>query len=227
MKITKRPTVSAVYRILNLTNGKQYIGSSGDVLIRFSNHQKRLKNGVHSNADLQKDYELLGKKAFSYDIIEITPDRDWKERFLLERTDNSLLYNKLNINSYETYDNEEIINLGKSSFKKRIDCFRENHRLYNELYKRSLLDVTFDKIRIPTGKPKQHFVFFSDQTNDVYFNLLADDLKRNLENFHKSHPSLYQAIKIDAQDVETFKDQYRDLGYSLYERVNSRYRLIK
>lgn len=228
MKITKKPTVSAVYRILNLISGKHYIGASGDALKRMYEHQQLLKRGNHPNSKLQQDYLDFGKKAFSFDILEVTADYKYQERYILERADNSKLYNRTNTCSYETFDNEEIVSLGKYLFTKRIDCFNGNHRLYAELSKRRLLDLTFSRVRkVSLGKPKSHFCFFSDQTNKVYFNQLAGDSTRNLCNFQKSRSHEYQVIKIDAVDVQTFKDQYRDLGYDLYERSNSRYRLVK
>ena len=228
MKIKRRPKVSAVYQILNMITGKKYIGASSDVLKRFGKHERSLRNGRHPNLELQKDYLDFGKKAFSYDIIEITPDRDFRERFLLERADNSFLYNKMNTNSYETFDNNEIIDLGKKFFSCRTECFNENHRLYTELNKRRLLDHTW-KLKRPRslGKEKHHFCFFSEETNKVFFNYLANDKKRNLSNFHQSHSDTYQVIKIDASEVETFKHKFRDLGYQLYESIDRRYRPIQ
>jgi group I intron endonuclease len=46
--------VAGVYWILNLVNGKVYIGSSVDVENRLQNHKKDLIAGKHRNPYLQR-----------------------------------------------------------------------------------------------------------------------------------------------------------------------------
>jgi group I intron endonuclease len=68
---------SGIYCILNTINGKFYIGSSINCYHRVkSHHFARLKAKTHNNPHLQSAYDLYGKKAFTYFIVEFCePDK--------------------------------------------------------------------------------------------------------------------------------------------------------
>lgn len=51
-------------------NNKIYIGSSVNILNRWTNHKSNLKNNKHPNAYLQNLYNKYGKDKFIYSIIE-------------------------------------------------------------------------------------------------------------------------------------------------------------
>lgn len=60
---------AGVYAIINLTNGKFYIGSSNSVSHRFSQHRHELKKGVHGNQYLNNAYKLE-PTAFKFVVLE-------------------------------------------------------------------------------------------------------------------------------------------------------------
>ena len=62
--------ISGVYIILNKANGKFYIGSSVDILHRWSLHKRQLKKRTHTNIHLQRAWDKYGKDSFIFEIVE-------------------------------------------------------------------------------------------------------------------------------------------------------------
>jgi len=60
-----------VYRILNTSNGRQYIGSTHRFKTRWTAHQKDLTNGNHHCKFLQRDFDKCGTDSFIFEIIEV------------------------------------------------------------------------------------------------------------------------------------------------------------
>jgi group I intron endonuclease len=59
-----------VYKITNLVNNKCYVGSSIDVIGRWSQHISTLEVNKHHSIKLQRSYNKHGKNNFNYEIIE-------------------------------------------------------------------------------------------------------------------------------------------------------------
>lgn len=71
MKINfNHKNISGVYRIVNLVNGKQYIGSSISLYDRKHIHLNYLKNNNHTNKHLQFSYNKHGVDNFSFEVLE-------------------------------------------------------------------------------------------------------------------------------------------------------------
>jgi len=68
--------ISGIYKIVNNTNGKYYVGGSMDVLSckgRISHHKYYLKYNKHSNAHLQAAWNKYGGHNFSFFVVEEVP----------------------------------------------------------------------------------------------------------------------------------------------------------
>ena len=64
-----------VFQIRNMINNKILVESSTDLTAIWNRHQFQLKNGLHPNAALQKDWDTAGGQNFSFEIIsEIKQD---------------------------------------------------------------------------------------------------------------------------------------------------------
>lgn len=59
-----------VYKITNTETGQVYIGSTGDVDQRFKRHKSLLRHNRHENTHMQNSYNLYGKDAFYFEVIE-------------------------------------------------------------------------------------------------------------------------------------------------------------
>lgn len=79
---------SGVYCILNLVNGKHYIGSSMNVSERIKCHTKLLMRGSHHSKKLQNSWNVHGFENFRFDILEFAPVSLLQEReqFFIDNT---------------------------------------------------------------------------------------------------------------------------------------------
>jgi group I intron endonuclease len=77
---------SGIYRILNISNGKIYIGSSINLTKRKSRHFKDLLYKRHKNKHLQSSYDKYGASNFCFQIIEYCDKKSLlqREQFYLD-----------------------------------------------------------------------------------------------------------------------------------------------
>lgn len=59
-----------LYKITNVTNGKFYVGSTGDTRERFRQHRNKLRRGVHHCAHLQAAWNKYGEDCFKFTVLE-------------------------------------------------------------------------------------------------------------------------------------------------------------
>lgn len=67
---------AGVYSIVHLESGKRYVGSTKSFHYRVLTHRATLNKGTHDNKVLQEAWNLYGKEAFSFEILEIILDKD-------------------------------------------------------------------------------------------------------------------------------------------------------
>jgi len=65
-----------IYQIKNKKNGKIFIGSSKDLRGIMNRDRFQLKNGLHTNTEMQKDYNEIGGEWFSFDILDYLKPKD-------------------------------------------------------------------------------------------------------------------------------------------------------
>ena len=62
--------ICGVYKIINMVNGKIYVGSSVDIYNRWYHHKRDLNNNMHGNVYLQNAWNKYGGNNFDFVIIE-------------------------------------------------------------------------------------------------------------------------------------------------------------
>lgn len=60
---------SGIYEIVNLVNGKRYVGSAVDIAQRWREHRKGLRAGRHHSRHLQSAWLKYGTDAFEFRIV--------------------------------------------------------------------------------------------------------------------------------------------------------------
>lgn len=65
-----------VYQIKNLKNGKIFIGSAKNLPGKINSHKFQLKNRLHNNRSLQKDYNEQGEADFVFEILDNLDPKD-------------------------------------------------------------------------------------------------------------------------------------------------------
>jgi len=80
----KSANKSGVYKIINTSNNRIYIGSAKTFKTRHQGHLTSLRKGTHHNKYLQNDFNKCGEDAFEFHVIEII-DGEQAERLLIEQ----------------------------------------------------------------------------------------------------------------------------------------------
>ena len=68
--------ISGIYKIVNKTNGKYYIGSSINIRNRWYSHKTGLMRNVHPNLKLQRSWNKYGQKNFDFIILSTYPSEN-------------------------------------------------------------------------------------------------------------------------------------------------------
>lgn len=58
-----------IYSIVNLINGKTYIGQTKDIYQRLINHRAQLRLNRHENSHLQRSFNKHGENSFKFDVL--------------------------------------------------------------------------------------------------------------------------------------------------------------
>lgn len=84
-----------VYYLVNTTNGRFYIGSSGKLRKRSIKHKTRIENHEHENVFVREDSKLGHEFKFVIKVITETRKEAYEheQRLITENKDNPLMYN--------------------------------------------------------------------------------------------------------------------------------------
>lgn len=80
---------SCIYQILNILNGKFYIGHTQDYEVRWFEHERCLRKNRHENYHLQQAWNKYGASTFEFIIIELVEKEDMlvREQFWIDSLD--------------------------------------------------------------------------------------------------------------------------------------------
>lgn len=78
--ISKNLNFCGIYMIINLINGKKYIGSSINIRQRLWEHRATLRHNKHYNNHLQRAWNKYGEENFDFSILERCPKEKRFER---------------------------------------------------------------------------------------------------------------------------------------------------
>ncbi len=71
---------SGVYAIVNMHNGKAYVGSAALIAKRWSEHRNALRRGCHVSPHLQAAWQTYGAEAFEWRVLEYAPAESLLDR---------------------------------------------------------------------------------------------------------------------------------------------------
>lgn len=114
-------TISGIYKIVNLVNGKLYIGQSKNIHKRLTGHKKHLSDNKHQNQHLQRSWNKYGKSNFEFKIIEICDIEELTQREIYW------------INLYESYSHDKGYNIDlPNEDNTRFTCSKETRKKLSE-----------------------------------------------------------------------------------------------
>ena len=152
-KVKNKP---GVYKIINIINGKIYIGSSVNVRKRKNLHFSRLRKNTHECKHLQSAFNKYGEEKFKFEIIEYIKDKNKiieREQYWIDNLkpyDKTIGYNSRKIaenNLHTKRSEEDRIKCGLASKgKKMSEEAKDKIRLYQKGRKKS--PETLEKMRI-------------------------------------------------------------------------------
>jgi hypothetical protein len=70
------PPDMGIYEVKNLASGKVLIGRALDLKGKLNSERFQLKNNLHRNQELQKDFNELGAERFSFAVLDRLPARE-------------------------------------------------------------------------------------------------------------------------------------------------------
>ena len=174
---------SGIYKIVNIINGKFYIGSTKNIKERCAEHFNRLKNNSHHSVKFQNDYDIYGRDAFVCEVIEEIPyeggaNREKmyeREQYWIDKLDaknkgyniadskfgDALTHHPLRENIIERITNTARKNISEMTPEERKEKWGQNGAL-NGMYGRHRTDEErkhlseVNKGRTPPNKGKHH-----------------------------------------------------------------------
>ncbi|MCU0277087.1 MAG: GIY-YIG nuclease family protein [Acidobacteria bacterium] len=78
----QKPPAMGIFQVKNLASGRIYIGRAMDLNGKLNSQKFQLKNMMHMNKELQKDFNELGADQFSFEVLDRlqpkeSPDHDY------------------------------------------------------------------------------------------------------------------------------------------------------
>ena len=126
-RIHKNCNVPGVYIILNLDNGKVYIGSARNMQKRLSEHEVNIRHNRHIVKELQDDYNN-GNFFIAYPITAVGT---YPSNYLLD--ENLRHYEYQAIKTFKSTDPEK-------GYNKRLDKDKEIYEIRNIRWAKKFLD---------------------------------------------------------------------------------------
>lgn len=127
--------ISGIYKIVNLKNGKFYLGSSKNIKRRWSIHKSSLKHNKHHCTYLQRSWNKHGGQNFTFEVIKEMPGATEPELLNEEAKLTLELQPQYNIGSVGGGDNltnnpnrDDIIKKIVTSMKERVAKMTEQER---------------------------------------------------------------------------------------------------
>lgn len=146
--------MECVYEIININNGKKYIGSTVNYHKRRLGHKASLRGGYHDNRLLQKDFDVYGEDSFQFKVVKETSTEE--ERFALE--EELIQRQKTYVTGYNlTVDGRgKYIITAETRQRMRENTMGENNPFYGKTHTEESLKIMSQKARERTG-PKNPF----------------------------------------------------------------------
>lgn len=176
-----RNSISGIYQIKNVINGKRYIGSTVNLNQRFKDHKKLLRANKHPNKYLQSAWLKYGETNFIFELIEKTNNEELilKEQYYIDlysthnkkigynlsKTAGSTLGYKFSEDSKIKMSNSKINTSTQNNIRKKAES--TNHQYLNfHILKKENVDINnpfYNKTHSEEAKEKMRLAKLGDK----------------------------------------------------------------
>lgn len=206
--------MTGVYEIVNIINGKRYIGSNVNINKRFKTHKRQLKKGTHHSILLQRAYNKYGTDYFKYRVI-CKCDKNYKQ--FIEQ-----LYLDSMKPEYNISKSSKCPMLGRKhsqesieKFKKRNVAKGEDHYLYNKKvpkqHKKNMLEARKRNKKPRTQESRQNMSNIAKEKD--YVKRIRHIHEQNkipiIDNFGNKYSSLIEAAEKIGVSVASICDNLK------------------
>jgi group I intron endonuclease len=224
-------SASGIYQIVNLSNGKMYIGSTKCFKERFYGHKLELNNNNHSNSYLQNSWNKYGEHNFKFEIIELVSNLNLlqeREQFWLDKTksfERLIGYNILpyafNSQGY-THSNESKLKMSISNKGNRNSSKISKEDVFSIRLLLRDTDLTKTEIANLFNVNKSNIISISkNQTwKDVVITFndnLSNEYLQKVKEIKTNRKPKKNSKKLDQENVKTIKLLLRDTKLTQHE----------
>lgn len=211
-------SVPAAYALHHDKSGKVYVGSTGNLYVRMSQHRTDLKRGVHKNSNLQSAFNDDPSFSLSYLPTDTKEQATEVEQSLLDQhLDSGIL---LNIASDATNPGAGVIISDEQKEKLRIAALNQfssldNRQRHSEIIKQKWQDPKYRQKNTGRALSEESITKISDSLTKRY--------KENPEILVKQAEGRKRPIVYDGVTYPSVTDAGRLLGIpisTLHSRVN-------
>lgn len=188
-----------IYKIINKTNGKYYVGSSTELDTphgRWYKHKRALIKSNHANNHLQSAWNKYGEESFDFVVVEeATKEKllETEQKYLdIASTEKENCYN-INFLAERGEFSDEIINKRTESYKKyylshpnpmynKKHSFETKEKIRKKAMGRRLSETTKKKLSQYTGirngvSDKTIYNIINTNTNETFIGIRSDFLR--------------------------------------------------
>jgi group I intron endonuclease len=194
---------TGIYRIINVVNGKFYIGSTATLGFqkRWYSHLKNLKSGNHPNQHLQHSWNKHGEQNFKFEILEhcLPNECITREQYYFNTLHPhfNILTVAGSVRGYRHTSHTKAL-IGAASAGENHPCYSGEHRFYNPqhgLFEGSIVNFRH-KFNLRHSLPyKLTQGILSKSHGWIYLGKIDDPIPNNLKlvynnRIHNDKPSV-------------------------------------
>lgn len=190
-----------IYQILNIKNGRKYIGSAQNVFVRWKQHLDNLRYKTHHSYKLQRDWDQYELSDFTFSILEIVNIKNnllLREQEYIDGEPFDNLYNVASATSYKT------LSIPKEFEENILYCDNMTDETKSSLKNNLVITEKVGKLAyMGNGKHDLSKTWFNKNPNEI------KQLKLNIGNYYTNRTD----STAEQRAWTTFIQYYRQLCY--------------